>query len=235
MVNKPLNTALFLVFVGGGVGWPVMISRSWFQIFFLFSPRCLGKWSNLTNSLQMGWNHQLAIYLQSISMNLLDITLLSLRVMVIWGYDCTNPDNSLYTPTHNSWKKIHHISRESLGGTFRDFVNVQPPFFTHEDETSLNKCAFFTQISWLGNHQQVSTPSFLLAGWWKSGWTQGLIFSREKMPCESERIFNPGCSRPAGRPNRSQQLGRVHRGLYYTPLGPKTMKNEGLKPPIYGL
>ena len=30
-------------------------SRWWFQIFFMF----LGKWSNLTNIFQTGWNHQL--------------------------------------------------------------------------------------------------------------------------------------------------------------------------------
>ena len=29
----------------------------WFQIFFYFHPY-LGKWSNLTNIFQMGWNHQ---------------------------------------------------------------------------------------------------------------------------------------------------------------------------------
>ena len=33
-------------------------SRWWFQT-FLFSPRNFGKWSNLTNIFQMGWNHQL--------------------------------------------------------------------------------------------------------------------------------------------------------------------------------
>ncbi len=27
--------------------------------YFLFSPRSLGRWSNLTNIFQMGWNHQL--------------------------------------------------------------------------------------------------------------------------------------------------------------------------------
>ena len=35
---------------------------NWWQIgfkYFLFSPRKLGKWSNLTNTFQMGWNHQL--------------------------------------------------------------------------------------------------------------------------------------------------------------------------------
>ena len=30
----------------------------WFQIWFLFSSRKLGKWSNLTNFFQRGWNHQ---------------------------------------------------------------------------------------------------------------------------------------------------------------------------------
>ena len=34
------------------------ITRWWFQIFFYFHPY-LGKWSNLTNIFQMGWNHQL--------------------------------------------------------------------------------------------------------------------------------------------------------------------------------
>ena len=28
--------------------------------YFLLSPRSMGKWSNLTNIFQMGWNHQLA-------------------------------------------------------------------------------------------------------------------------------------------------------------------------------
>ena len=31
------------------------------QRFFEFSPRSLGKWSNLTNIFQMGWNHQLGL------------------------------------------------------------------------------------------------------------------------------------------------------------------------------
>ena len=35
------------------------ITRWWFH-FFLFSPRSLGKWSNLTSIFQMGWKHQLA-------------------------------------------------------------------------------------------------------------------------------------------------------------------------------
>ena len=34
-----------------------IFSRWWFQIFFHFHPY-LGKWSNLTNMFQMGWNHQ---------------------------------------------------------------------------------------------------------------------------------------------------------------------------------
>ena len=33
----------------------------WFQSFYIFNPY-LGKWSNLTNILQMGWNHQLEFY-----------------------------------------------------------------------------------------------------------------------------------------------------------------------------
>ena len=35
-------------------------SRWWFQMFFYFHPY-LGKWSNLTNISQMGWNQQLGI------------------------------------------------------------------------------------------------------------------------------------------------------------------------------
>ena len=31
------------------------------NIFYLFSPWSLGKWSNLTNIFQMGWNHQLEV------------------------------------------------------------------------------------------------------------------------------------------------------------------------------
>ncbi len=30
--------------------------------YFLFSPRTFGKWSNLTNIFQMGWNHQLVFF-----------------------------------------------------------------------------------------------------------------------------------------------------------------------------
>ena len=33
-----------------------------FKYFLYFSPRKLGKWSNLTNIFQMGWNHQLTNY-----------------------------------------------------------------------------------------------------------------------------------------------------------------------------
>ena len=36
-------------------------SRWWFQIWFYFLPRKLGKWSNLTNMFQMSWNHQLVM------------------------------------------------------------------------------------------------------------------------------------------------------------------------------
>ena len=35
-----------------------MLTRWWFQIFFIFPPY-LGKWSKMTNIFQMGWNHQL--------------------------------------------------------------------------------------------------------------------------------------------------------------------------------
>ena len=38
------------------------LSRWWEQIFFIFTPY-LEKWSNLTNIFQMGWNHQLVIYI----------------------------------------------------------------------------------------------------------------------------------------------------------------------------
>ena len=36
----------------------LVLSRWWFHIFFTSTPY-LGKWSNLTNIFQMGWNHQL--------------------------------------------------------------------------------------------------------------------------------------------------------------------------------
>ncbi len=39
----------------------VCLSRLWFH-FFYFHPY-LGKWSNLTNLFQMGWNHQLVVFL----------------------------------------------------------------------------------------------------------------------------------------------------------------------------
>ena len=35
------------------------IARWWQLKYFLFSPLTMGKWSNLTNIFQMGWNHQL--------------------------------------------------------------------------------------------------------------------------------------------------------------------------------
>ena len=41
--------------------WPKWQTRWWFQIFFYFHPY-LGRWSNLTNIFQMGWNHQLVLY-----------------------------------------------------------------------------------------------------------------------------------------------------------------------------
>ena len=41
-------------------------SRWWFQIFLYFHPY-LGKWSNLTNIFQLGWNHQLEMSLAWIS------------------------------------------------------------------------------------------------------------------------------------------------------------------------
>ena len=45
-----------------GPKWKCMQSRSkwWFQLFY-FHPY-LGKWSNLTNIFQVGWNHQLEIH-----------------------------------------------------------------------------------------------------------------------------------------------------------------------------
>ena len=36
----------------------IFVTGWWFQAFLIFNPY-LGKWSNLTNILQMGWNHQL--------------------------------------------------------------------------------------------------------------------------------------------------------------------------------
>ena len=47
-------------------GHPISTSmpRWWFQIFVIFTPY-LGKWSNLTNLFQMGWNHQLVVHFQT--------------------------------------------------------------------------------------------------------------------------------------------------------------------------
>ena len=44
-----------LVYLPTWTGW-------WFQTFFIFHPY-LGKWSNLTNIFQMGWNRQPVVYL----------------------------------------------------------------------------------------------------------------------------------------------------------------------------
>ena len=41
------------------------LSGWWFQIFFNFHPY-LGEWSNLTNIFQMGWNHQLVMFVDRI-------------------------------------------------------------------------------------------------------------------------------------------------------------------------
>ena len=38
-------------------GWD--IPKLWFQVFFYFHPENWGRWSNLTNIFQRGWNHQL--------------------------------------------------------------------------------------------------------------------------------------------------------------------------------
>ena len=38
----------------------IYLSRWWFQMFFIYHPY-LGKWSQLTNIFQMGWNHHLVI------------------------------------------------------------------------------------------------------------------------------------------------------------------------------
>ena len=38
--------------------WFPMFTAWWQLKYFLFSPRSLGKWANLTNSFQVGWNHQ---------------------------------------------------------------------------------------------------------------------------------------------------------------------------------
>ena len=43
--------------IGIGHTWSYRFSRWWFQIFFIFTP-IWGRFSNLTNIFQMGWNHQ---------------------------------------------------------------------------------------------------------------------------------------------------------------------------------
>ena len=43
----------------GWTVWEIDI-RWWFQLCFYFHPDPWGRWSNLTNIFQMGWNHQLA-------------------------------------------------------------------------------------------------------------------------------------------------------------------------------
>ena len=75
------------------------LSRWWQLKHFLFLPRSLGKWSNLTNIFQMGWNHQLVMVLK----------LLQLRLSTDWkGIFLTHQlvfGNSSIAALHNSvWK-----------------------------------------------------------------------------------------------------------------------------------
>ena len=49
--NNSFKEGTFRFGVMSKTGW-------WFEMFFYFHPY-LGKWSNLTNIFQMGWNHQL--------------------------------------------------------------------------------------------------------------------------------------------------------------------------------
>jgi len=59
--SRPIKAELFVFLLG-------IITRWWFSNIFYFHPY-LGKWSNLTNIFQMGWNHQLdkrAIYFRMI-------------------------------------------------------------------------------------------------------------------------------------------------------------------------
>ena len=45
------------------VSWIVSFSRWWFQTFVLNFHPYLGKWSNLTNIFQKGWNHQQVLHM----------------------------------------------------------------------------------------------------------------------------------------------------------------------------
>ena len=77
----------------------------WFQILFYFHPY-LGKWSNLTNIFQMGWNHQLFTDFYQVS---------SMFSVVIWDFWTIN------TMTTQAW--LGSTSRQ--GELSADGIDVQ--------------------------------------------------------------------------------------------------------------
>ena len=79
-------------------------SRWWFQIFFIFIP-ILGKWSNLTNIFQMGWNHQLVIF--------------DMWLDIYWGH---------YLKTNvNEWSRERSSFKKGLGPS--KYINLYKVFF----------------------------------------------------------------------------------------------------------
>ena len=68
----------------GGVGFK----------YFLFSPRSLRKWSNLTNIFQMDWNHQQAVFWWCFVVDTLGISKILLEIWWVWlfyGACCLAP------------------------------------------------------------------------------------------------------------------------------------------------
>ena len=108
------------------------LSRWWFQIFFMFTPNYLGKWSNLTHIFQMGWKHQLVMCcpmfmvlpenIQQIYWNLGNQTadLTQPRTVPTLWWISISPKNWVISPYLKSWylgppckhwRQIHHLRK----------------------------------------------------------------------------------------------------------------------------
>ena len=80
-----------------------MTTRWWFQIFFIFTPTWVGKWSNLTNIFQMGWNHQPDDHFRSFSRSIIgyrssSVTAYTCQLMCLCNLDISLSRNLLGHP-----------------------------------------------------------------------------------------------------------------------------------------
>ena len=132
--------------------WVQTFSGWWFEIFFYFHPY-LGKWSHLTNIFQMGWNHQLVLFIFTRNLGEHDPNLTSIVSAIGLGWK--------QQPYFCWWglKKKHQGCardvRESMQFTCDGFEPFPNWFYVSSFKRSK---AYFVALRFLLNESLVTAP-----------------------------------------------------------------------------